>query len=382
MKKLIPAILVSLLQTGTGYAFENFEQAFNQMRHRYSLGHYKRMIAIAPDAVKLSEGPTQKFDVLYYKGLALHGLQKFWQAEQAFAEASRLAGISEKCKQQAVFNQIKSQYDNRHFISALANAEKHIAFKDKPTVIQLHILMTAIESAKELNHNGKALELAEKMIESAGPESGWYYRGKIIQVQILCLLKEYAQAEKLVKQIDIRDVPPQMRAEFLAWTGYCYEKDDKHELAAKQYSKAYELDSNYYSALAALRYANMLEHDGKNYEKVVSGYEKVLRLSGAHPKHKSQAIYRIADIYRHYDKPDIALYFLAQIDKVDNSDIYWKAKIYNMHGDIMYAAGDTDLARSYFKACVNLSPKQSDSTIYAKEILAQMEKKRVLPEKQ
>lgn len=381
MKIKIFVLFLLLLQAAAGYAFDNYDQAFNQMRHRYSLGHYKRMLAIAPVALEFCRSPQQKYDVLYYKGLAFHELQHFWQAEQTFAEAARLDGISEKQKMQAACNQIRSQYANKHFISALANAEKYSEFSGEPSVLQLHILLTGIESAQQLNRNRKALELAEKMEKAAAPESAWHYRGIIMQIQILCLTKEYEKAEKIINQVDLKKVPLPMQSEFLAWSGYCCEKDDKPETAMEKYALAYADSSSYYAGLAALRHANMLSRSaGKDYEKTASIYEKVMKMSGAHPEHKSQAVYKAACLYREHRKPDIAEYFLAQIDKIDSPPAYWLAKIYNLRGEILYQQGDTERAGKYFKLCANLSPQQPGANS-AKEILAQTGEKTVLPEK-
>jgi hypothetical protein len=52
-------IFLLLSFTAVSHAFENFDQAFAQMRHRYSLGHYKRIIAIAPEALKFSKKVQQ-----------------------------------------------------------------------------------------------------------------------------------------------------------------------------------------------------------------------------------------------------------------------------------------------------------------------------------
>jgi tetratricopeptide (TPR) repeat protein len=381
MKIKIFVLFLLLLNAALSYAFDNYDQAFNQMRHRYSLGHYKRMLAIAPVALKFSKTPEQKYNVLYYKALAFHELQYFWQAEQTFAEAARLEGISKEEKMQAVFNQIRSQFANKHFISALANAEKYSAFSGKPSVLQLNILLIAIESARQLDQTAKAMELAEKMEKAADPESAWHYRGIIMQIQILCLTKEYEKAEKIINKIDMKKVPLPMQSEILAWSGYCYEKDGKLKIAGEKYSAAYKDSTLYYAGLAALRHANMLNRNGeKDYEKTASIYEKVMKMSGAHPKHKSQAVYKIARLYEEHKKPDIAEHLLAQIDKVDFPSVYWQAKIYNLRGDILYGKGDMDRARKYFELCVNLSPPQPD-TDYAKKILAQIDKKTVLPGK-
>ena len=379
IKMLISSLF--MLHAAAGYAFDNYDQTFNQMRHRYSLGHYKRMLAIAPVALKFSTTPEQKYNVLYYKALAFHELQYFWQAEQTFAEAARLEGINEKQKLQAVYNQIRSQYANKHFISALANAEKYSAFSGKPSALQLSILLVGIETARQLERNMKALELAEKMEKATDPDSAWHYRGIIMQIQILCLTKEYEKAEKIISKVDINKVPLPMQPEFLAWSGYCYEKDNKPGIAAEKYSLAYADSTSYYAGLAALRHANMRSRAGeKDYEKTASIYEKVMQISGAHPDHKSQAVYKVARLYEQRRKPDIAEHLLAQIEKVDSPSVYWLAKIYNLRGDILYKKGDIDQARKYFKLCVNLSPQQPD-TNYAKEILAQIGEKTVLPEK-
>jgi hypothetical protein len=71
------SLLLLLINISVACAFENYEQAYNQMRQRYGLGHYKRVIAIAPVALNFSKTPQQKFDVLYFKGLALDSLQRF-----------------------------------------------------------------------------------------------------------------------------------------------------------------------------------------------------------------------------------------------------------------------------------------------------------------
>ncbi|MCK4983691.1 MAG: hypothetical protein KAS17_12245, partial [Victivallaceae bacterium] len=347
---------------------------------RYSLGHYKRIIAIASDALELSKNPTQKYQALYYKGLALNALQDFWQAEQVFEQASEIEKISQRQKLQARYNQMKSQYANEHFTSALANAEKYSKFSGRPSVLQLNILLTGIESARQLGQNTKALALAEKMTGNSNPDSAWHYRGIIMQIQILCLMKNYPKAKLVMGEADITKIPLPMRAEFLAWSGFCYEKDNKHEFAAKLYSLAYEKHSNYYSGLAALRHANLLSRKGGNHDEIALKYAKVLEFPRAHPRHKSQAIYKIAYIYQ--QKPEKAIEYLAQVKDLKSPSVYWLAKIYNLHGDILYKQGKTVMAKQYFKACLNLSKPPSDSKLYASEIIVQMEKKRVLPEKQ
>jgi len=382
MKTKAFIVLVLLFNISASYAFENFDQAFYQMRHRYSLGHYKRTIAIASDALELSKNPTQKYQALYYKGLALDALQDFWQAGQVFEKAAKIKEISQRQKLQARYNQIKSQYANGHFTSALANAEKNSKFSGKPSVLQLNILLTAVESARQLGQNKKALALAEKITGSSNPDSAWHYRGIIMQIQILCLLKNYEKAKQVMNEVDITKIPLPMRAEFFAWSGFCYEKDNKHEFAAKLYSLAYEKHSSYYSGLAALRHANLLSRKGENHDEIALKYAKVLEFPGAHSKHKSQAIYKIAYIYQQKQKPEIAIRYLAQISDLESPSVYWQAKIYNLHGDILYKQGKTAMAKKYFKACLNLSKPPSDSKLYASEIIAQMEEKRVLPEKQ
>jgi len=379
IKGLILSVL--LLCISTVNAFENYDQAFNQMRHRYSLGHYKRTIAIAPIALKFSKTPEQKFQVLYYKGLALDALQNFWEAEQVFEKAANIENIPQDNKLQAHYNQIRSEYANKHFVSALANAEKYSQFSGKPSILQLHILLKAIESARQLSRNEKALALAEKMTAGADSESGWHYRGIIMEIQILCLMRNYEKAEKLMNEVDINKLPLPMRAEFLAWAGFCYEKDNKPEAAGKLYAWAYDKYSNYYSGLAALRHANLLSRSSKNYEKTAQLYAKVLKLPGAHPKHKSQAIYKTACIYKDHGKPEKALRYLAQIDDLKYPDAYWQSKIYNMHGDILYRKGETKEAKKYFQACLKLSKPAPASKLYAGEIIAQMEEKKELPAK-
>ena len=381
MKSKAFVLFIFLLCIGTVNAFENFDQAFNQMRHRYSLGHYKRTIAIAPIALKFCKNPEQKFKVLYYKGLALDALRNFWQAEQVFAKAANIENIPKSSKLQAHYNQIRSQYANKHFISALANAEKYSQFSGKPSILQMHILLKAIESARQLNRKEKALSLAEKMAESAAPDSAWHYRGIIMEIQILCLMKNYEKAEKLMNKVDIKKLPLPMRAEFLTWAGFCYEKDNKPEAASKLYSWAYGKYSDYYSGLAALRHANLLSLDAENYEKTALLYAKVLKFRRAHPNHKSQAIYKIACIYKEHGKPELALRYLSQIDDLKYPDVYWLSKIYNMHGDILYKKGKTKEAKKYFQACLKLSKPEPASKLYAGEIIAQMEEKKELPAK-
>ena len=382
MKTKAFIVIVLLLNISAGYAFENYNQAFSQMQHRYCLGHYKRMIAIAPDALKFSKTPKQKFQVLYYKGLALNALGSFWQAGQIFEKAAKIEKITEIQKLQAHYNQIRSQYANKHFVSALANAEKYSQFSGKPSVLQLHILLSAIESARQLNQNKKALNLTMKMMKSVDADSPWYYRGVIIKIQILCLMKDYEKAKQAMGKVDINKIPLPMRAEFLAWAGFCYEKDKNPEAAGKLYSYAYEKYSSYYSGLAALRHANMLNRNGKDYEQIALKYAKVLKLRNAHPKHKSQAIYKIACIYQQKEKPEKAMEYLAQINDLKYPDVYWQAKIYNLHGDILYKKGDAKEARKYFQACLKLSKTLPASKLYAKEIIAQMEEKKELPAKE
>lgn len=382
MKIKIFLVLVLLLNISASYAFTNFDQAFYQMRHRYSLGHYKRMIAIASDALKLSKNPQQKYQALYYKGLALDALQDFWDAGQVFRQAAEIETISQRQKLQARYNQMKSQYANEHFTSALANAEKYSKFSAKPSVLQLHILLTAVESARQLGKNKKALALAEKMAESSKPDSAWHYRGIIMQTQILCLMKNYEKAKQVMGKVDVTKIPLAMRSEFFTWCGFCYEKDNKHEFAAKLYSLSYKKYSSYYSGLAALRHANLLSRNGGNRDKIALKYAKVLEFPRAHPRHKSQAIYKIAYIYQQKQKPEKAIQYLAQIDDLKSPSIYWQAKIYNLRGDILYKQGKTTMAKKYFKACLNLSRPLPASKLYASEIIAQMEEKVVLPEKQ
>jgi tetratricopeptide (TPR) repeat protein len=375
-------VLVLLFNISMSYAFENFDQAFYQMRHRYSLGHYNRTIAIASDALKLSKNPTQKYQALYYKGLAFNALQDFWQAGQVFEQAAKIEKISQRQKLQAHYNQIKSQYANQHFTSALSNAEKYSKFSGKPSALQLNILFTGIEAARQLGQKTKALALAEKMTTSSNPDSAWRYRGIIMQIQILSLMKNYKKAKLVMGKVDITKIPSPMRAEFLAWSGFCYEKDNKHEFAAKLYSLAYEKHSSYYSGLAALRHANLLSRKGEDHDKIAEKYAQVLKSSGALPRHKSQAIYKIAYIYHQKQKPEKAIEYLAQIKNLESPSVYWQAKIYNLHGDILYKQGKRIMAKQYFKACLNLSRPLPDSKLYASEIIAQMEEKRVLPEKQ
>lgn len=382
MKTKVFTGLIILLHISTSYAFENFDQAFNQMRHRYSLGHYKRMIAIAPDALKLSKNSKQKYQVLYYKGLALDSLLRFWQAEQIFGEAAKIENISPRQKLQARYNQVRSQYSNQHLTSALANAEKYSQFSGKPSVLHLNILLIAVEAARELSKTTKALALAEKMSKHAIPGSAWYYRGMIMQIQILCLMKDYKKAGQIINKVEVKKLPLPMYTEFLTWGGFCHEKADKHELAAKFYAQAYNKHSNYYSGLAALRHANLLSRSEKNQHLAAAEYEKVLKLSHAHSKHKSQAIYKIAAIYQQEQKPEIAMQFLAQMDDLKSPSVYWQAKSYNLRGDILYRKGKIDMAKKYFLACLNLSKHLPDAKLYASDILAQIGEKRVLPEKQ
>ena len=203
-----------------------------------------------------------------------------------------------------------------------------------------------------------------------------------MRIQVLCLMKNYEKAKQVMGEVDITKIPLPMRAEFFAWSGFCYEKDNKHEFAAKLYSLAYEKYSNYYSGLAALRHANLLNRNGEDYEQIALKYAKVLKFSRAHSRHKSQALYKIAYIYHQKQKPEIALKFLAQINGLKSPSVYWQAKIYNLHGDILYKQGKIAMAKKYFKACLKLSRHLPNSQLYASEILAQMEEKRVFPEKQ
>ena len=382
MKTKALILLVLLLHISTGYGFENFDQAFYQMQHRYSLGHYKQTIAIAPIALKLCKKTEQKFQILYYKGLALDALQNFWQAEQVFEKAAKSENISQNQKLQARYNQIRSQYANKHFVSALTNAEKYSQFPGKPSVLQQYILLSAIESARQLNENKKALALAQKMTKSADPDSAWYYRGIIMEIQILCLMKDYEKAQKLMGEVDINKLPLPMRAEFLTWAGFCYEKDNKPEAAGKLYNWAYEKYSNCYSGLAALRHANLLSHSSKNYDEIALKYAKVLEFPGAHPNHKSQAIYKIACIYKKQKKTKLALRYLAKIDDLKYPSVYWQAKIYNLHGDILYRKGETKKAEKYFQACLKISRPLPASKLSASEIIAQMKETVELPVKQ
>ena len=380
-KELLFSTMLFLLALNA-VAFENFDEAFNQMRHRYALGHYKRVIAITPDALKFSKNNTQKFKVLYFKGLALDALLKFWQAEQIFEEASKIKGISEKQKLQAVYNLTRSQFANKHYVSALANAEKYSESKAKTMTIHLNILQVGIESAQRMNKSQKALQLAEKLCKKAVPDSSWYYRGVILRVRALCAMKKFDEAEKIISKEKLKKVPLPMHAEFLTWSGYCYEKESKPEIAGKYYAQAYDEESNYYAGLAALRHANLLGKDIKHTEKAEKAYERVLKIANAHPEHKSQAIYKAAAICRKANQPERAVWYLAQIDDIKHPAVYWQAKIYNLHGDILYTTGQVDKARKYFKACLNLSSPQDDSKLYAKEILAQLEEPAVLPEKE
>ncbi len=382
MKTKVFVGLVILLMISTSHAFENFDQAFNQMRHRYGMGHYKRIIAIAPVALKLSKNSKQKYQILYYKGLALDALLRFWQAEQIFDEAAKIENISPRQKLQARYNQIRSQYSNQHLTSALANAEKYSQFSGSPSVLHLNILLIGIEAARELGKTTKALALAQKMSKSAIPDSAWYYRGIIMQIQILCLMKDYKKAERIINRMKLKKIPLPMRSEFLAWGGFCYEKDNKYKPAAKFYAQAYDKYSSYYSGLAALRHANLLNRSGKNYQLAIAKYEKVLKLSQAHSRHKSQAIYKIASIYQQKQKPEIAIRFLAQMDDLKSPSVYWQAKGYNLYGDILYKKGKIAMAKKYFQACLKLSKHMPDSKLYASEILAQIGEKKVLPEKQ
>lgn len=376
-------IFVLLLHISTSYAFENFDQAFSQMRHRYSLGHYKRTIAITADALSLSKNPKQRYQALYYKGLALDRLRNFWQAEQVFEEAAKIEQISQRQRLQARYSQIRSQYANKHFTSALANAEKYSKSSGKPSVLQLNILLSAIESARQLNQNKKALVLAEKMIKKTDHDSAWHYRGMIMQIQILCLMKDYAKTEQIMGKVDITKIPLAMRAEFLAWAGFCYEKDNQYEAAGKLYSLAYKKHSSYYSGLAALRHANLLSRNGGDYKQIALKYAKVLESPGAHPRHKSQAIYKIAYInYKQEKNPEAAIRYLAQINNLKDPSVYWQAKIYNLHGDILYREAKIQEAKKYFQACLKLSKPLPDSKLYASKIIAQMEKQISMPDKQ
>ena len=220
-------IFLLLSFIATSHAFENFDQAFAQMRHRYNLGHYKRIIAIAPEALKFSKNAKQKYQVLYYKGLALDALQNFWQAEQVFKEAAKLEDVSSEQKLQLAYHYIKSQYANGHFVSALKNAEQYSEFTDKPSVLHLNILLLAIESAVQLNQNEKALKLAEKLEKITVSNSAWHYRGLIMQVQILCATKNYKQAEQIMSIKKLKQIPVAIRSEFFAWQGFCNEKNNK-----------------------------------------------------------------------------------------------------------------------------------------------------------
>lgn len=373
--------LVLLLNLGTGYAFENFDQAFNQMRHRYSLGHYKRLVAIVPEALELSRTPEQQYQVWYYKGLALEGLLKFWEAAQVFEKAAGIENISPQHRLQARYNQIRSQYAAQCFAAALTGAEKYAGAAVKPTVLQLNILLIGIEAANQLNRSATALELAGKMAQGAVPGSAWHYRGVILELQTLCLMKNYPEAERLINQVRPEQVPRPMQSEFLAWSGFCYEKADKPKLAGKCYARAYDNYSTYYSGLAALRHANLLDRTTRDYRQALSRYRKVLELAAANSWHKSQAIYKIAAIYNREHQPENALKAIAQLDELKAPSVYWKAKIYNLHGDILYKKGETGQARKYFQACLNLAADLPDSRLYASEIIAQIDKKTTLPEK-
>ena len=374
-------LFVLLLNAGSTYAFENFDQAFSQMRQRYSIGHYKRTIAIYPDTLELSKTPTQKFNALYYKGLALNSLQKFLQAEQVFKKASTIKNISQTQRMQAHYNQIRSQYANKHFTSVLATAEKYSKLSKKPSVLELNILLTAIEAARQLNKNKKALALAEKMTKNTDKDSAWHYRGIIIQVQILTFLKDYNKAKQVMGKVDINKIPSPMCSEFLAWCGFCYEKDNQPESAAKLYSLAYKDYSSYYSALAALRHANLLDRMGGDDKEIVLKYTKVLELKGANSKHKSQAIYKIACIYNKQKKTETAMRYLAQIKDLKSPSVYWQSKIYNLHGDILYKKGKMAMAKQYYKDCLKLFHPPKDSKLYASKIIAQMEEKTTSPRK-
>jgi tetratricopeptide (TPR) repeat protein len=382
MKIKMLSLLLLLINISVACAFENYEQAYNQMRQRYGLGHYKRVIAIAPVALNFSKTPQQKFDVLYFKGLALDSLQRFWQAEQIFKEAASLEGISDKHKTQAYYNLIRSQYSNQHFLSALTNVEKYANFSGQLSIPQLNILLLGIEAAKQLNKPTKALVYTEKMINNTAPDSAWHFRGIIARMQILCMMNNYKKAEKIVKQTKIDNIPHQMRAEFLTWSGYCYEKENNLKVAEKYYSTAYNEYANYYSGLAALRHANLLNRSGKNLNLAAEKYEKVLKMSRAHPKHKSQAIYKIASIYNQKKKPDTAIRYLAQVDDLKSPSVFWQGKIYNLHGEILYQKGKIQMAQKYFYACLDLSEPVPAFKLYAEEILAQLEEETFLPEKQ
>lgn len=383
MKTKAFIVLVFLLQISISHAFENFEQAFYQMQHRYSLGHYKRTIAIAPTALALSKNTKQIFQVLYYKALALNALQDFWLSAQVFEKAAKTKNISQRQKLLARYGQVRSQYAGQHFLSALGNAEKYSDFTDKPSVLQLNILLIAIESARQLNQNNKALSLAQKMKKNTNPNSAWYYRGMIMEIQILCSLKNYQKAKQAMNKVDITKLPSPMRSEFFALAGFCYEKNKQLKAAGKLYSFAYEKDSSYYSGLAALRHANLLSRKGENLDEITEKYAKVLESPRAHPRHKSQAIYKIAQIvYKQQKKPETALRYLARIKDVKNPSVYWQAKIYNLHGNILYKKGETREAKKYYQACLKLSKPLSASKLNASEIMAQMEEKVVLPEKQ
>ena len=380
--KIKPFIGIGLLlNISISYAFENFDQAFDQMRHRYSLGHYKRIMAIAPEALKLSQNQTQKYQVLYYEGLALDGLLNFWQAEQIFAKAAGIEGISPQQQLQARYNQIKSQYSNQHFTSALANVEKYSKFSGKPSELHLNILLIGAEAARQSNQKTKALALAETISKIALTDSAWYYRGIIMQIQILCLMQNYGKAEQIINKVKIKKIPLQMYPEFLAWSGFCYEKDKKYKLAGKFYAQASDSSPTYYSGLATLRYGNLLNRDGKNHKLAAIEYKKVLNSPQANSQHKSQAIYKLAMIYKE-QKPELAMHFLSRIDNLKSPSAYWQAKIYNLHGDILYKEGKVNMAKKYFQACLNLSNNLPDSKLYASEIITQIGKKKILPEKQ
>ena len=384
MRIKVLAVLVLVLSISTGFAFENFDQAFNQMRHRYSLAHYKRVLAIAPYALKLSSTNEQKYKVIYYKGLALDAMFDFWPASQAFEKAANLAGITPKQALQARFNQIESQYSNKLYISALANAEKYSVFKSKPSALHFHILLKGFEAARELNKREKALELARKMVKISPSDSAWHYRGRIMELQTLCQMKKYDQGKKLIKKTNVKKLPEPMRSEFFTWSGFCNEKCKDFKEAGKYYNLAYNKESGYYPGLAALRHANLLSHEkGKLKQSDIElKYAKVLQMPKAHPKHKTQAIYKIARIYQDQNKPEKAMHYLAMADDLINPSTYWQAKIFNMHGDILYKQGKNTMAKKYFQACLKISKDLPDSNTYAREIIAQMEEKKVYPEKQ
>lgn len=384
MKIKVWAVLVLMLVISTGFAFENFNQAFNQMRHRYSLAHYKRVLAIVPYALKLSSTDEQKYQVIYYKGLALDAMFDFWAASQTFEQAAKMDGITPRQALQARFNQINSQYANKLYISALANAEKYCVFEGKPLTLHFHILLKGFEAARVLNRKEKALELARKMVKISLPDSAWHYRGRIMELQTLCQMKKYDQGRGLIKKTNVKKLPEPMRSEFFAWSGFCNEKCNDFKDAGKYYSLAYNKESGYYPGLAALRHANLLSHEkGKAKQSDIElKYAKVIDMPKAHPKHKTQAIFKIAKIYQSRNKPEKAIHYLAMADDLVNPSIYWQAKIYNLHGDILYKQGKNAMAKKYFQACLKISKDLPDSNNYAREIIAQMEEKKIYPEKQ